>query len=188
MASLITPTILLGSKEGEKVDLASADVIGLYFSAHWCPPCKAFTPKLATVYNKLRKQGKKIEIVFVSGDVAKTNFDEYFETMPWLALPFQHSLIKELQKKFKIQGIPSLILLKPDGEVITRRGREAIEQSPDGFPWTDFVPTQTQSNYFGMAVSVVLFAIMVYFSRNNVVAQGIIISFIVYSFLFGNRS
>ena len=27
-------------------------VIGLYFSAHWCPPCRAFTPKLVRAYTE----------------------------------------------------------------------------------------------------------------------------------------
>jgi len=25
-------------------------VLGLYFSAHWCPPCRAFTPELLKEY------------------------------------------------------------------------------------------------------------------------------------------
>ncbi|ROT85351.1 putative nucleoredoxin [Penaeus vannamei] len=29
---------------------------GLYFSAHWCPPCKAFTPQLISVYEKIKKK------------------------------------------------------------------------------------------------------------------------------------
>ena len=26
--------------------LSKKKLIGLYFSAHWCPPCRAFTPEL----------------------------------------------------------------------------------------------------------------------------------------------
>jgi thiol-disulfide isomerase/thioredoxin len=33
-----------------------------------CPPCRAFTPKLANTYSKLRKDGKQWEVVFVSMD------------------------------------------------------------------------------------------------------------------------
>jgi hypothetical protein len=33
-----------------------------------CPPCRAFTPKLANTYSKLRKDGRQWEVVFVSMD------------------------------------------------------------------------------------------------------------------------
>jgi nucleoredoxin len=66
-------------------------VIGLYFSAHWCPPCRGFTPKLAEWYTNLTDgplKGK-LEIVFISSDRDQAAFEEYFESMPWLALPFE---------------------------------------------------------------------------------------------------
>ena len=44
--------------------LDNCEVIALYFSAHWCPPCKAFTPVLAEFYNQANANGKKIEIIF----------------------------------------------------------------------------------------------------------------------------
>ena len=65
--------------------------IGLYFSAHWCPPCRGFTPKLAKFYEEYnKKQGdKKFEIVFVSSDKNEGEYNSYYGEMPWLALPFR---------------------------------------------------------------------------------------------------
>ena len=78
----------------EEVPVSSLDgegkVLGLYFSAHWCPPCRSFTPKLAEWYSRLTTGPlkDKFEIVFVSSDKDEDSFDSYFDEMPWLALPF----------------------------------------------------------------------------------------------------
>ena len=68
MADILQEAKLL-NKEGKTVSLQevkdSNNVIGLYFSAHWCPPCKGYTPMLAEKYNELNKEGKKLEIIFV---------------------------------------------------------------------------------------------------------------------------
>ena len=41
--------------------LSGKDVVGLYFSASWCGPCKRFTPMLRDVYNILKQSGKSFE-------------------------------------------------------------------------------------------------------------------------------
>ena len=43
-------------------------VLGLYFSAHWCPPCRGFTPKLAEWYKAVKETLPDFEIVFASSD------------------------------------------------------------------------------------------------------------------------
>ena len=85
---------LLGDKLcGKNGDVKTADLegegktVGLYFSAHWCPPCRGFTPKLAEFYKKHHGE-KKFEIVFVSSDKNEHEFQEYYGQMPWLALPY----------------------------------------------------------------------------------------------------
>merc|ERR1711907_525809 len=73
----------------------------LYFSAHWCPPCRGFTPKLAEYYNTGLKD--KMEIIFVSSDRDQESFDEYSKEMPWLALPYEKRDAKNtLSKAFGV--------------------------------------------------------------------------------------
>ena len=78
----------LKTKDGE-VSTAEAlkgkQAVALYFSAHWCPPCRGFTPKLAEAYTGLVAAGKSFEIVFVSSDREESAFEEYFGEQPWLA-------------------------------------------------------------------------------------------------------
>lgn len=38
----------------------------LYFSAHWCPPCKAFTPKLSKAYTALKEARSDFEVSHLS--------------------------------------------------------------------------------------------------------------------------
>lgn len=118
--------------------LSGKSGVMIYFSAHWCPPCRGFTPKLAEFYNK-HAAAKNFEVVFVSGDKDDASFKEYYGEMPWLALPFdQRDLKTSLNKKFKVSGIPALIVLGPEGECMTKEGRAKITEHFEdcaGFPW-----------------------------------------------------
>lgn len=108
--------------------LEGKDAIGLYFSAHWCPPCRGFTPTLGEKYTELKAAGKAFELVFISGDRDENAFSEYHDTMPFLALPFsQRKRASELNKIYEVEGIPSLVILDAkSGKVITKSGRSAI--------------------------------------------------------------
>jgi len=110
----------------------------LYFSAHWCPPCRSFTPQLASFYVKDFKS-KGMEVIFVSSDKDENSFNGYLNDMPWYALPFADRERKnKLSAKFKVQGIPSLVILDPtNGELITANGRAAVMGDPTGksLPW-----------------------------------------------------
>lgn len=130
---------LLG-KEGE-VDaataLASKKCVAIYFSAHWCPPCRGFTPQFAEWYSKDLK-AKGMEVIFVSSDRDEDAFKEYYGEQPWLSLPYSDRAKKdELSKKYKVQGIPSVVILGPDGELINKDGRAALSGDPTGedMPW-----------------------------------------------------
>jgi nucleoredoxin len=129
----------LVGKEGQKVlvsDLVGKHVL-LYFSAHWCPPCRAFTPKLVEAYNEIKGKVEAFEIIFISSDKDQNAFDEYYATMPWLALPFGDDRKLPLSRKFKVKGIPTLVALGPTGKTVTTEARNLVMQyGAKAFPFT----------------------------------------------------
>lgn len=130
------------SKEGDVAtkDLLGKDVLGIYFSAHWCPPCRRFTPLLAEAYDMHKKANKSLEIVFVSSDRSEDAFQEYYKIMPWLALPFAERRKKsKLSQIFDVQGIPRLVLVDPKTGLATNaRANQDILADKTGakFPWS----------------------------------------------------
>jgi len=113
--------------------LNNADCVAIYFSAHWCPPCRGFTPQLAQIYSNLKAAGKRFEVVFASSDRDQAGFDSYFGSMPWLAIPFSDRQKKEqLSQLFGVNGIPMLVLLDKTGRVISKDGRSVVTQDPYG--------------------------------------------------------
>jgi len=120
-----------------KSDVAASDlenkVVALYFSAHWCPPCRAFTPILIKAYKDAKAAGAEFELVFVSSDEDEEGFDEYTATMPWVAVKFDDEEARsQIGEKFGIQGIPALIVLGKDGKVITTDGRTPVTKEKEG--------------------------------------------------------
>ncbi|KAM4798085.1 nucleoredoxin-like, partial [Urocitellus parryii] len=112
--------------------------VGVYFSAHWCPPCRSLTRVLVESYRKIKEAGQKFEIIFVSADRSEESFKQYFSEMPWLAVPYTDEARRSrLNRLYGIQGIPTLIVLDPQGEVITRQGRVEVLNDEDcrEFPW-----------------------------------------------------
>lgn len=138
LAALLGSKLITKDGEGDTATLLQGKgAIALYFSAHWCPPCQRFTPQLANWYRTSLKD-KGLEVVFVSSDRDQKSYDQYYGEMPWLALPYDSDEIKSaLDKKFKVQGIPTIILLDSDGNVLNKEGRGAISNDPTGedFPW-----------------------------------------------------
>ncbi|KZV33174.1 putative nucleoredoxin 2 [Dorcoceras hygrometricum] len=144
---LTTPErdFLVSHSVPKKVPIASlmGETIGLYFSAQWCSPGVKFTPKLASIYHKIKQQSTtsgdndSFEIVFVSSDKDESSFDSHFHTMPWLALPFSDPTTRNLIKYFDIQSIPSLVILSPDGKTVTKQGRNLINlYEENAYPFT----------------------------------------------------
>lgn len=106
--------------------------VALYFSAHWCPPCRMFTPKLVEWYKGFKPKHPNFELVFVSADQDEDAMKEYMKStgMPWPAVKYD-------QREDKVfgalasDGIPYLVLVDAStGKALTAKpGNEW--QSPE---------------------------------------------------------
>ena len=97
-------------------------LIGLYFSAHWCPPCRKFTPELVAFYNRVAAAHPEFEILFVSSDKTSGDMQTYMrETqMPWPAVSFEKIRSKQGLLKYEGDGIPCLVVVDASGKDLPR--------------------------------------------------------------------
>jgi len=156
--SEILGTTLVNNKgEQVKVESLKGKKIGVYFSAHWCPPCRGFTPTLIEVYNLLKTQKPgQFEVIFVSSDRDETQFKEYFGEMPWLAIPFDEEKRRdELSTHFEVEGIPQFTMIESDGSILNQNARMSVASDKNGksFPWIPKTVKELSRDSSGIAQS-----------------------------------
>jgi len=125
-----------GSKIQASQALSDKDIVCLYFSAHWCPPCRTFTPVLREFYEKVKANSDngKLEIIFMSADKNHDDMISYMKEShgDWCALEHDAKVIREFGTKYNVGGIPTLVVLKGDGTLISANGRSDVEaKGPD---------------------------------------------------------
>ena len=104
----------------------------LFDSAHWCPPCRSFTPLLSEFYDQLKEEDENaLEVIFASSDNDTQSFTSYFNDMPWTSIPFENSQVKDsLSTRFNIEGLPTFLVLNmADGSVVDTDARRTLTES-----------------------------------------------------------
>ena len=99
--------------------LAGIRYVAVYYSAHWCPPCRAFTPKLVAAYKEIKAAHPEFELIFVSSDHDEDAMKTYMRetAMAWPALRFgQNASARTLQRPNYENGIPNLVFMTADGK------------------------------------------------------------------------
>jgi nucleoredoxin len=138
--------VTLGAPAGAPAPAALADdkILGLYFSAHWCPPCRNFTPVLANTYKNLQDQGKDFEVVFLSWDNDPNQYSQYAGSMPWARLPYKDPRVDQLAKAFGVQSIPTFITVNArTGALINANARNDVpnDRRAAKYPWPAVPPS-----------------------------------------------
>ncbi|MBL9199182.1 MAG: redoxin domain-containing protein [Opitutaceae bacterium] len=114
--------------------LAGAKFFGIYFSASWCGPCRAFTPELVDAYGKIRALYPEFEVVFVSSDQSPAEMTAYMrdDQMPWPALAWDARKSTRDITRYAGSGIPCLVLVDETGKVLA-----------DSYRWGRYVGPST---------------------------------------------
>jgi len=101
-------------------ELAPKQIYGLYFSAHWCPPCRKFTPQLVAYYNQIAHDHPEFEIIFVSADKSAEDMATYMREsgMPWPAIEYGKLANVPALQKYAGKGIPDLVVVDASGKVL----------------------------------------------------------------------
>ncbi len=93
----------------------------VYFGAHWCRPCREFSPHLVEAYRRLQQQSPgRFELVFVSDDRGAGEQELYIRElgMPWPVLKFSDIGSVGAIERREGPGIPDLVVLTRGGDLI----------------------------------------------------------------------
>jgi thiol-disulfide isomerase/thioredoxin len=108
-------------RRADDAGLENKKLIVLYFSAHWCAPCRKFTPQLVDYYNQVAPQHPDFEVIFVSCDRSRFNWETYMREarMPWPAIDYDQLTGLGGLRQLGGHGIPSLVLLDGTGDLLS---------------------------------------------------------------------
>lgn len=105
-------------------------IVGLYFSASWCRGCAAFSRPFVPFRNRHQE---KFEVVMVGFDHSLPEMHDYMTkyNMEWTAIPYESPARLAMKNRFKVTEIPKLIIMAPNGKVITLDGYEQVDLMGD---------------------------------------------------------
>ncbi|MEZ6115085.1 MAG: TlpA disulfide reductase family protein [Pirellulaceae bacterium] len=114
---------------GQPFELAGVTVAGLPFDvqeyrdhfvvvdfwATWCGPCVRAIPELKSLHETFAEHGVKVVGVSLDEDLEALGKFLEKENLPWTVLAGQGT--EDAAKKYKVSGIPTLILVSPEGKI-----------------------------------------------------------------------
>lgn len=120
---------LVGEKWMDKEPKRTAKLFIVYFSASWCPPCRAGAPHSVLVYNEKVSKMPELEVVMCNLDNTEADAKAWAEKekMPWPMLAGRDKMIDEF-KKIAPRGIPNMKLVDGKGEVLAEGSMDTLIQ------------------------------------------------------------
>ncbi|MEM8954364.1 MAG: thioredoxin-like domain-containing protein [Verrucomicrobiota bacterium] len=112
------------------------DYFVFYFSASWCPPCRAYTPKLVKFYDEQKGDGSgeraSFEVILINEDDNQEEMLAYMRDyrMNWVAMNFDDRGTRGVPLNPQ-RSFPALVIVDNAGNVVddsARTSRDVIMQ------------------------------------------------------------
>eukprot|EP00435_Cladocopium_sp_Y103_P052827 s443_g16.t1 len=154
-----------GSKEYVSEDVLSGKVLGLLFGANG-PICYGFVRAFTKVYKAVKKEDSDpFEVVYVSADTSRREFNRFVKSMPWLAVPFRDNstVFERFGVPMDVRTWPKLVIVSPENEIQYNDASQLVrncndEKKPWAFgsilasAWSDVIVKRRFQSLFGPAV------------------------------------
>ena len=89
------------------------------FGASWCPKCHEDIPQLISYYKKW-KENNKLEIVFISLDTQKSEFNNFVKDFPWISSADFKGWETKAAIDYSVFGTPTMYLLDKDHKILLK--------------------------------------------------------------------
>ncbi|MEM7145742.1 MAG: thioredoxin-like domain-containing protein [Verrucomicrobiota bacterium] len=105
---------------------AEPDYFVFYFSASWCPPCRAYTPKLVDFYedHHAKGDGASFEVILINEDNNQEEMLAYMREygMDWVAMNFEDRGTRGVPLNPQ-RSFPALVIVDNAGNVVDDSAR-----------------------------------------------------------------
>ncbi|XP_034544200.1 nucleoredoxin-like protein 1 [Notolabrus celidotus] len=127
--------------EREITGILENRILMLFFASAECGKCQDFLPVLNDFFKKLKDPAhieypKLLTLVYVSLDQSEEQQDRFLKELNKLILfvAFEDPYRKELRAMFKVSDVPTVIVLRPDGSLLSPNAVQDIcRQGSDCF-------------------------------------------------------
>ncbi|XP_054461283.1 nucleoredoxin-like protein 1 [Anoplopoma fimbria] len=113
--------------EREIIGILENRILMLFFASAECGNCRDFLPVLNDFFKRLKDPAfieypKLLALVYISLDQSKTQQDRFLKELhkKVLFLAFDDPYRRELQAKFKVKDVPTVVVLRPDGSILSK--------------------------------------------------------------------
>ncbi|KAJ8283565.1 hypothetical protein COCON_G00024150 [Conger conger] len=105
----------------------------LFFGSGECARCQEFAPTLKDFFKRLTdefyvERSVQLVLLYISMDTTEEKQEDFLGELPsrCLFLPYEDSYRKELEVMFKVEETPTVVVLRPDGSVLSLNAVEEI--------------------------------------------------------------